>query len=220
MRIINIKNPSQPYQIGALSPANRPIHVALKDSLVLLTSYREGGLLIVNAANPAAPQELASHPGFRGCSWRVAVDRNFVYFTDLCGFIILDITNPANPVLAGYNYLSPNCPYELVLSPPYVYFTAGTCGLQIYESLLAVVNEKNNVQPVYSSSSATIVAGVLTVPEAPNSRCDASWVLVNASGRRVLELVPGTNDVRHLAPGVYFIRATGSPLTRKVMIIR
>jgi hypothetical protein len=32
-------------------------------------------------------------------------------------------------------------------------------------------------------------------------------VLLDASGRRVMELHPGANDVRHLATGIYFIRA-------------
>jgi hypothetical protein len=30
--------------------------------------------------------------------------------------------------------------------------------------------------------------------------------LLNATGRKVTGLVPGPNDVRHLAPGVYFVR--------------
>ena len=30
--------------------------------------------------------------------------------------------------------------------------------------------------------------------------------LLDATGRRIMELMPGANDVRHLAPGVYFVR--------------
>ncbi|MFO7639686.1 MAG: T9SS type A sorting domain-containing protein [bacterium] len=30
--------------------------------------------------------------------------------------------------------------------------------------------------------------------------------LLDASGRKVMDLTPGDNDVRHLAPGVYFVR--------------
>ena len=33
----------------------------------------------------------------------------------------------------------------------------------------------------------------------------ASWLL-DISGRNVLDLKPGANDVRALAPGVYFVR--------------
>jgi len=31
-------------------------------------------------------------------------------------------------------------------------------------------------------------------------------VLLDAAGRKVMELRPGANDVRHLSPGVYFVR--------------
>jgi len=34
--------------------------------------------------------------------------------------------------------------------------------------------------------------------------------LLDAAGRRVMELRPGANDVRHLSPGVYFVRGEGS----------
>ncbi len=46
-------------------------------------------------------------------------------------------------------------------------------------------------------------------------------LLFNASGRRVLKLKPGVNDVRFLAPGVYFIRnQTGDSKATKVLITR
>ncbi|MBM3315793.1 hypothetical protein FJY71_08170 [candidate division WOR-3 bacterium] len=40
-------------------------------------------------------------------------------------------------------------------------------------------------------------------------------ILVNAAGRRVMELVPGANDVRHLSPGVYFVCSQPSAVGRQ-----
>jgi YVTN family beta-propeller protein len=51
----------------------------------------------------------------------------------------------------------------------------------------------------------TIVRGVLFQPEAP-SRKPRAASLLDISGRKVMDLLPGANDVRGLAPGVYFIR--------------
>lgn len=48
-------------------------------------------------------------------------------------------------------------------------------------------------------------------------------ILLDASGREALRLVPGDNDVRQLGPGVYFMRAAGagnSEMVRKVLILR
>jgi len=49
-----------------------------------------------------------------------------------------------------------------------------------------------------------LVRGILNMPAD-----DAAASLHDASGRKVMALVPGENDVRHLAPGVYFVRTKG-----------
>jgi hypothetical protein len=47
-------------------------------------------------------------------------------------------------------------------------------------------------------------------------RCE----LVDATGRRVGDLLPGSNDVSGVPPGVYFIRRGEGMVTRKVVIAR
>jgi hypothetical protein len=56
-----------------------------------------------------------------------------------------------------------------------------------------------------TDSGATIVHGVLFLPAKVDGRKPNS-ILLDISGRRVLDLHPGANDVRALAPGVYFVR--------------
>jgi hypothetical protein len=34
--------------------------------------------------------------------------------------------------------------------------------------------------------------------------------LLDAAGRLVMKLAPGPNDIRHLAPGIYFLRSAES----------
>ncbi|UCG41895.1 MAG: YncE family protein, partial [candidate division WOR-3 bacterium] len=52
------------------------------------------------------------------------------------------------------------------------------------------------------------------------------WTLFSITGRKVMDLRPGQNDIRHIAPGVYFVRGPetedGGPYTpvRKVVIRR
>jgi hypothetical protein len=50
---------------------------------------------------------------------------------------------------------------------------------------------------------------VLFLPEATRRKPQAASLL-DISGRKVLDLKPGANDVRALAPGVYFVRQQGS----------
>ncbi|MBM3315796.1 hypothetical protein FJY71_08185 [candidate division WOR-3 bacterium] len=58
--------------------------------------------------------------------------------------------------------------------------------------------------------SATLVRGVLFLPHSLVANRQSPSALLDATGRKVLALKPGRNDVRHLPAGVYFVRGTGS----------
>jgi len=47
-----------------------------------------------------------------------------------------------------------------------------------------------------------------------------SSALLDVSGRKVLDLRPGANDVSRLAPGVYFVREAQTPSVRRVVVTR
>ncbi|MFO7675171.1 MAG: hypothetical protein R6X12_02470 [bacterium] len=67
----------------------------------------------------------------------------------------------------------------------------------------------------------TIVRAVLAMPTAGDPA--ARGQLLDVSGRSVMELAPGANDVRHLPAGAYFVRtvsADGRAAVRKVVIQR
>jgi hypothetical protein len=67
---------------------------------------------------------------------------------------------------------------------------------------------------------ATVVRGVLFVPPAKGKERMASGDLLDISGRTVLELRSGSNDVSQLAPGVYFVRAEVTGRRSKVILTR
>jgi hypothetical protein len=75
---------------------------------------------------------------------------------------------------------------------------------------------------------STIVRGVLRI-EDRGPRTEDRADLLDAAGRKVMDLKPGENDIRHVAPGVYFIapspqsspaRGEEEPAVRKVVIQR
>jgi hypothetical protein len=65
-----------------------------------------------------------------------------------------------------------------------------------------------------TNSGATVVRNVLFL-EARGEWRRASGVLLDISGRKVLDLHPGPNDVSRLAPGVYFVRSEPSAVSRQ-----
>jgi hypothetical protein len=77
----------------------------------------------------------------------------------------------------------------------------------------------------------TIVRGILYLPrsengDSPTERSARGTVpifraaLLDISGRKVLDLHPGANDVRALAPGVYFVREELQASSHKPQAIR
>ncbi len=79
----------------------------------------------------------------------------------------------------------------------------------------------------YKPIGATLVRGMLEISSQLTAGSLRPGIeLYDADGRRVAVLHPGENDVRHLSPGVYFIRGEGSRIqgskgpSRKVILTR
>jgi hypothetical protein len=68
------------------------------------------------------------------------------------------------------------------------------------------------------ASGPTLVRGVLCL--ASDVKRVEFYVLLDIAGRRVMDLAPGANDIRHLAPGVYFVVAEQDRTVSKVILQR
>ncbi len=93
---------------------------------------------------------------------------------------------------------------------------AGTDGGAVFRTdILTGIREQPGSVFTKPCGPATLVHATLRLPG------NTPAVLLDATGRKVVDLAPGKNDVRQLGPGVYFIRPedeTGQPVTRKVVI--
>jgi hypothetical protein len=85
------------------------------------------------------------------------------------------------------------------------------------------IEETMNDERGTMNAGPTILRGVLNLQSAIYN-LQSEIALLDISGRNVLALHPGPNDVSRLAPGVYFVRAVSRKLSaascRKVMIAR
>ncbi|UCG42131.1 MAG: hypothetical protein JSU73_09635, partial [candidate division WOR-3 bacterium] len=86
------------------------------------------------------------------------------------------------------------------------------------------ISEDRAAQRVSRSYPAvSVVRGVLNLSPAGMTNDQVPMTLLDVAGRRMMHLKPGLNDIRHVAPGVYFLRsADGSePSTvSKVVVTR
>jgi hypothetical protein len=106
-----------------------------------------------------------------------------------------------------------------------VFFTFETEGYMsdriraaVFPRLTGGVEEACGVQ-IPRHRSQTVVRHVLMLPPGPMLR---EYHMLDISGRRVMVLKPGANDVRALAPGVYFIRldTPGFRSVKKAVVTR
>ncbi len=79
--------------------------------------------------------------------------------------------------------------------------------------------EENRTQAASRESRPTVVRGVLFLPEA-SSREPQAASLLDAAGRELLQLHSGPNDVRRLAPGIYFLRYEQEKRSLKIVVQR
>jgi hypothetical protein len=74
----------------------------------------------------------------------------------------------------------------------------------------------------HEPTGATIAHAVLRVPESAIRHL--TLALLNCTGRKVMDLQPGENDIRQVSPGIYFVHSTfgnrQSPMVTKVTVTR
>ncbi|MBN2537623.1 SBBP repeat-containing protein [candidate division WOR-3 bacterium] len=109
----------------------------------------------------------------------------------------------------------------------YVYVTGrGDFGANAWDFVTIKYNPNAGIAeerwtPVAGSATptATVVRGVLNLTS-PFSVLTSDFVLLDASGREVLSLTPGVNDISSLAPGVYFVQRARSGKAGRVLVTR
>ncbi|MEO0085716.1 MAG: T9SS type A sorting domain-containing protein [candidate division WOR-3 bacterium] len=231
LRIVNIQDPTQLAEVGAIALQNYPVVLRVRDSLAFVGGYY-GDMVIVNVRDPSAPYPVGTFRTAGPC-WGVDVSGHYAYVSDwfLWGFHIVDIGDPSNPHQVGY-YLTPSTTYGIAFSSPYVYVTTGWCGLHIYESLLAGLEESPPPRETAGLSALTVYPNPATSEFVVRLGNHMSSIggqppvlqVFDAAGSRVKrEVLSAGNKREHfvsiegLSDGVYFVGLEG--LERKVKLL-
>jgi hypothetical protein len=95
--------------------------------------------------------------------------------------------------------------YTGVWAPSRNMTTHDACANATVSGPVGIFEEGLKPQAASSKPAPTMVRGVLVLQNGSSASSSPSWLL-DITGRRVLALKPGANDVSRLAPGVYFVR--------------
>jgi hypothetical protein len=87
----------------------------------------------------------------------------------------------------------------------------------VYRMGYHVGTEEVTKSEVRMTKLPTVVRGVLFRGDSPRTGTVPKTALLDISGRKVLDLKPGANDVSRLSPGVYFVRSEPSTVTKVVI---
>jgi hypothetical protein len=151
LKVLDITDPGQPVEIGSLPSPNQPWHIATADGLVFVAEKEEYVLRIVDVSDPTAPSTLSTFPleFAENVNGMQASDGNVYFSSQPYGLKIVDVHDPANPVLAAQRTDLENA-RTLWLANDKVY-VSDRYGIKIYD-----VTDPNSPTPV--GSFATIAA--------------------------------------------------------------
>lgn len=98
----------------------------------------------------------------------------------------------------------------------YVYTLFGDPALRIKYGMNTSIDEtKTSISFESANSLPTIMRGTIYLPSVSGSLS----VLFDINGQKVINLHPGANDIRHLAPGVYFINIQGEKVFQRIVLV-
>jgi hypothetical protein len=118
--VVDVSDPEDPVLVG-LDSSGGALDVAIRGDLAYVAGGN--GLRIVDLADPTGPKTVGTWAGW-GWAEAIAVAGDYAYLTESSsGLAIIDVSDPAEPVLAGLlplDFVSGLC-----VSPPYVFLATG-----------------------------------------------------------------------------------------------
>jgi len=201
LRVIDVSDPLTPHEVGFFDTRGWSWNSQVANGHAYMADNR--GLSIINVTDPARPFETGYC--YTTEARDVAILGSYACIADgVAGLRIIDVSDVGNPREVGFHDV-PGYVEGVVTQGENIYAVAGGAGLGIYRFLGAGIGARANLGTRHSATQPTLLRGGLLLIGVDGA--NASGVLLDISGRRVMELQAGANDVRHLAPGVYFVRS-------------
>ena len=217
LRIVDIQNPAQPFEVGACHASDAASDVAVIGDYAFEADWADG-FRVVDVHDPTNPFMVAFQPT-PGYACGIVAQDNHIYVAELdAGLYVLDAQNPLNPVIVGFYDTPGNC-WGVAVSGDYAY-VADDSYFEILDcSQAAPVSNHSrpafpvsfSLSPAYPNPFNPITRLAFDLPIASQVNLSVYDIL----GRRIATLCnglynSGTHQVifngSHLSSGVYFYR--------------
>jgi len=220
MKVIDVGDPTNPFQVGSWPSQYYEEGV---DAVGTQYAFVADGTVMrmLDVSDPANPTQVGYFDQW-GYAYCVRVVGKYAYVAEHGGLRVIDVADPENPSEVGHYYdtASVHVSWWVEKVGRYLYMADYIHGVQVVEFYGEEVGVRQDTWPpsLVSQLTAAIVSGSLELPQTRGLKPQALSWLLDATGRRILELHPGPNDVQRLSPGVYFI--SGSEAVEKVVLTR
>jgi len=213
LRVISVADPAHPVEVGRCESTGTAVGVAVNGeyAYVLDDMQLNGWLWVVSVADSAHPALVGGGCILNGVPNEACAVGNYVYTAlSPLGLEVISVADPAHPVEAGYYAGFYGGAPGVTVAGGFTYLANGADGLKVYQFYGDGIEESPGPQASSHKPSPTIVRGVLQLGVDSRPKTGYRAELLNTTGRKVLDLRPGSNYVRALAPGVYFVRQASS----------
>jgi hypothetical protein len=212
LRIYDCANPDSLRLVGQIyGDHDRYVFASAARDSVLYAGVNGVGIVAYDVTDPSNPYVIGEDTNWAVLNFSdVALWGSKLVVASWGCVRVLDISDPTNMREVGH-YAPIGGLAKVAVDSSYIYAACGDAGLSILElSPSGIAENTVNTGWTAPGGGPSIVRGVLEMPEATSRRPQAPSVLLDISGREVLNLHPGPNDVSGLAPGVYFVRQVSS----------
>jgi hypothetical protein len=211
LSVVSGSDRSHPVQVGQLDTSGFANGVAATvDTVYVAGMY---GFYVISVSDPQHPAKIGFLNTINASDVSVIGECAYVA-AKASGLRIISVADPEHPVEVGY-YITPGYfATGVTVAGGYIYVADGGFGFEVYQFYGGGVDETPNAEVRTPNRGATVIRGVLFLPEASSHKPQAAS-LIDISGRKVLDLHPGANDVSRPAPGVYFVRSEPSAVSRE-----
>jgi len=215
LRVISVADPANPYEVGHNDLVGFGA-VAVKGNYAYVGN-NGARLSVVSLADSTHPVEVG-WCDTREPAMSIAVDDYACALGDKRLYVV-STSDPTHPDTVGHYHRSDWSTRGLATSGDYIYVAADS-ELSVFQRYIAGVEEATNAELQATNCEATLVHGVLMLGAADRRRQAVDRAeLLDVTGRKVMNLRPGANDVRVLAPGVFFVSERRGGI-RKVIVAR
>ncbi len=222
LRVIDVSTPSNPTEVGYCDTPDGAYGVAVSGSYAYVADDH-AGLRVIDVSTPSNPIEVG-YCDTPGWAYGIVVSGSYAYVADYDagGLRVIDISTPSNPTEVGYCD-TPSYAWGVAVSGTYAYVADLHAGLQIYENLLAGVEESKKVMcsqnikvfpNPFTTELSVACSGIKKGQKVTLEVYDVSGRLVKSVPLTTNHLSLGTD----LKPGIYFLKLNGKPVGKVVKV--